>query len=1416
MIKIVQISDIHWRSLSRHEEYTDSFKRLFDILRNEIKPDLIVNTGDTVHNKTANISPEILEKLAWMFKELSLIAPTITILGNHDGNLTNLERMDAISPIFNALDLDNSFLLKKSGTYNLGTLTRRPDWNEFLIHVYSPFDTPGWNDISTESDKINLGFFHGALAGCYTDGNFRMTSTDRDIGDFKNKIDFLLAGDIHKMQYMDYRMNKDGKPMPWAAYPGSFCQQNYGESLIKGFLVWDIESKTNWNVEFVELENKQPFLTIPWAGNVENTLENIKKELGGDFLPGSRYRIQSSQPIIQTETKQLINELKDHHQAEEVIFKYDIISKMETVEAAGLTIAKTDLRKDSKAIFDLYKEYIFAHEDSVVLTEDQIDHAKVYIESYLQKLSIDDAEAGIRNVSWSIKKLKFNNLFRYGEGNEINFEKLNGVVGIFAPNRKGKALGLKTEIPTTNGWKTIKTIEVGDFIFTPNGNPTKVIAKSPVYNSHVCYLVKFSDGSEVVADSEHLWQIEDHLSRANKRNIYQILTTRQIKNTLVWREKTDKSAIGYEWSINTCKPIKYKKQDLLIEPYVLGCWLGDGTTANSGFTCADNQIIENLKLLGENPVKHNCKYENTKYAIKMLAPRLRKLGVLNNKHIPEQYMLSSVKDRKELLAGLLDTDGYSCPGSGRIEFCNTNEKLAKQVYELITSLGYRASFKVGDAKLYGRFISKKYRICFMPHEKMFRLDRKNDSINTNKNNHVIQRRFIVSVEEVKREPVQCLVVDDPSHLFLITRSFIPTHNSSIIGSLMYNLFNTTDRGNLKNAHIVNKNKDRASAGARINVGGKDFLIERETIKTVSKKNPESDTDKSITNLKLYGWNSEINQKIEMNSISRDDTDKEIRKLIGTSQDFLLTAFSSQGGMNRFIEEGATQRKAILSRFLDLDMFDKLHSYAKEDYTIYNNKVKRFGTYDWNSSIERLVKEIKEIQKEIKTIESQLEETISSRDELKFWLKEQEKTSTVIDISKIKDIEKNVEKNKIDFTRFTKDLEELKKKEEFINNKLSTIISEKEDVEKLTLSFEKLQKAKEELSDFNNKLSIEKHTLASQEKSVKKLNVIPCGDQYPECFFIKDSHEDKKKIGKQENIVKNLTEKVADWQNEINQYLSNSIPQRLEKAKKQYIEELKLNTEIENVKGQISTKSRQISDTKIIIDNLQQEHKILKEKINETNAIEIDKKRIMYGILVEDIEASEKIHRNLLVKLGGKTENIENIKKEKKEYERDLEELKLFESIQSSFSKTGIPVMILKSQLPSINKELSKILEGVVDFKVYLETDLDSNTLDVYIEDASSKRIIELASGMEKMISSLALRVALINLSSLPKSDVFIMDESWDVLDHDNLQKCLGMFQVLKNYFKSIIIISHVDSIKEVADVLLEIKDDGEFSKVEFK
>ena len=242
-MKFAHIADTHIKNLKYHYEYNIIFEQLYETLRKE-EVDYIIHCGDIAHTKT-QISPEFVEMCSQFFKNLAEIAPTYIILGNHDGNLKNSSRQDALTPIVEALNLDDLHLLKDSGETHIN--------DNFCLNVLSVFDRDNWTK-PTNADKINIALYHGSISRCKTDTNWTMTHGEDELSIFDD-FDFAMLGDIHRRQFLD----EAGRV--W--YAGSTIQQNHGETNDKGILIWDIKSKDDWEIEPYVLENPKPFFTIP-------------------------------------------------------------------------------------------------------------------------------------------------------------------------------------------------------------------------------------------------------------------------------------------------------------------------------------------------------------------------------------------------------------------------------------------------------------------------------------------------------------------------------------------------------------------------------------------------------------------------------------------------------------------------------------------------------------------------------------------------------------------------------------------------------------------------------------------------------------------------------------------------------------------------------------------------------------------------------------------------------------------------------------------------------------------------------------------------------------------------------------------------------------------------------------------------
>lgn len=1043
-MKVFHLADIHWRGLKRHAEYREVFKKLFSDARN-LKPDRIVVAGDIFHTKTQGITPEFIRNMVWCFEEMASICPVIVTLGNHDGLILNKSRLDAISPIIDALKNDRIIFLKDSCVYED---TEYPvAWCNF-----SCFDEEGWPNVCPVSGKINIALFHGCVRGSLTDSDWELNENEIDIGKFKD-YDFGMFGDIHKFQYLDTEKR--------FAYPGSLIQQNYGESVDKGYLFWKINSKDDWSCERKIIKNPHPFITVPWRGTISETMEEIEQ-----YPQGSRFRISANVQLMQDEFKELSSFLKEKMSAEEVAWKIEEGIDSSTIQLDDSSIEKTSLR-DHKTHSNLLRQF-FSQED---FTQDDWKEIDTLIENNLAAINENESP---RNTKWSIKKMSWDNTYSYGKNNVIDFGKVNGVVGLFGPNRSGK--------------------------------------------------------------------------------------------------------------------------------------------------------------------------------------------------------------------------------------------------------------------------------------------------------------------------------------------------SSIPGTLMYGLFNTSDRGPIKNIHIVNVRKGHCTVTIDFSVNGKLYRSERQTVKSTNKKGITG----AATQMNIYSIDENGNVLSDLSGEQRRESDKILRNLIGSSEDFLLTTFASQGEMNSFIRERASARKVYLSSFLDIGIFEKMFSKLKEES--YNLKsIMKTPKIDYAESISALESEIQSIEERKEKLIPELEDLRQNLTDLNVALATH-KTSGIVVQSDVDEKESQVNDISSKITDFKDKLNELEDEEEKLRQKIQKISTLKIDfpIEELREDLTLLRNLQTKEAETRGKLQSEGVTLKNQERSIAKLNSVPCGDQFPQCRFIQDSHRDKKLIIDQRTIIENLQDNLKIINDQMTDLKSRSLEKKISKyeeilkSENSMIEKISsISKETEYILENISMKSSKLLE-------LEKELAVLKSRVvatTESNEIDFLKDRIRK--VSEDIKKNESEIVILDRSYGTSSGKIDFLRSEYERYVKNKKEWNRYEKLLSAYGKNGIPLMILTNELPKINAEIGRILHGVTGFTVVLEADPNSNDLEILLDYGDSRRPVELGSGMEKMMSSLAIRVALINISCLPKADMLIIDEGFGALDDSNIEACNRLLSSLKRYFKNILVISHVDEIKEAVDSMIEINTSGTDSHVCF-
>lgn len=374
---------------------------------------------------------------------------------------------------------------------------------------------------------------------------------------------------------------------------------------------------------------------------------------------------------------------------------------------------------------------------------------------------------------------------------------------IFMPRKNGKALSLDTEIPTPSGWKKMADIHVGDLVFGQDGKPAKVLAESEIFTDKEAFEVTFEDGEVIVATDDHIWTVITKDSRRFNRtkkyistNGYFETTTKEMSKHFVYHRK-DKTGKEYKYRVPMNEPVEYDEKDLSIDPYMLGVWLGDGSSRDTRITCGEQDLSEMISLINLAGYKTKARsHKNRATSIAVgITPRgqsnkfldaLRKENVLENKHIPIKYLQGSYYQRLSLLQGLMDTDG-TISKSGQCSFAQSNRSIIDQVCELLSSLGIKNSVRERQVKCKGeRFQSWEIQFFASIDTPVFRLKRK---LKRQKKCLAdrMKNKSIVNIKSIGNAPSKCIYVDNENHLFLAGKKFTATHNTTFAAGLAWSL-----------------------------------------------------------------------------------------------------------------------------------------------------------------------------------------------------------------------------------------------------------------------------------------------------------------------------------------------------------------------------------------------------------------------------------------------------------------------------------------------------------------------------------------------------------------------------------------------------------------------------------------------------
>ena len=411
--KIAHLADIHIRKLHRFVEYRDVFDRLYKKLR-KLKPDLIYIGGDIVHGKL-DTSPEEIRLVADFFLSLADISDLLIIPGNHDCNLNNASREDVLSPIVDLVQQINPKIhyWKKSGVYDLGGCK----FGFLSVFDITKDNKPNVKNLPKAKDikgKDKIAVFHGGVGRFEVDTGLWMSDDNVNANDFDG-YDMVLLGDIHKRQFID-----DNERI---AYPGSLIQQNFAESPEHGFLLWDVDTRKS---EFIQIKNDYGYKTI----RVEDS--EIKSKMS--FVPrfGNLKIKHRNTPVeklrlIEMDLRKKYSEVK--------AIQFEKMDSIDNRLNESLTKISIEDIHDLKVQNGLIEKVAKLHNPGI----DDKTLQRLFNINEFTNSSIGMKNDLPRNIDWKLKYIEFDNMFSYGKKNKIDFTKLNGVVGVVAPNHSGKS-----------------------------------------------------------------------------------------------------------------------------------------------------------------------------------------------------------------------------------------------------------------------------------------------------------------------------------------------------------------------------------------------------------------------------------------------------------------------------------------------------------------------------------------------------------------------------------------------------------------------------------------------------------------------------------------------------------------------------------------------------------------------------------------------------------------------------------------------------------------------------------------------------------------------------------------------------------------------------------------------------------------
>ena len=639
--------------------------------------------------------------------------------------------------------------------------------------------------------------------------------------------------------------------------------------------------------------------------------------------------------------------------------------------------------------------------------------------------------------------------------------------------------------------------------------------------------------------------------------------------------------------------------------------------------------------------------------------------------------------------------------------------------------------------------------------------------------------------------------------------------SSLFDAISFCLFDRCSRA-FKAANIMNNRKADFHCELHFQVEGIDYHIRREARMVNKGKNVKVD---------VQFWRSNGTEKESLNGTERRDTNSVIEQYVGRYEDFVMTALSLQGNNALFIDKSQSERKDLLAQFMGLDIFDKLYEAGSEEIKEVAVLIRNFKRTDFTSELATKETDLKESKKILNELEISIKNLNKNKDGIQNQISDLKESLTPIDsrleLSALEAAKGSIESKLVTNRKDREDKETKINEYQTLLNEVSQSINQHSEVNGLSIDDAKKEwdLAKGKIADVQQQID----KLESQyESNLEKLKHLEQHEYDPNCkfcmnnVFVKDAIATKEIVKTQESQLETLniahhalikaTEPFADVDD-----VWSSLVELRNKYHKGIVVREKAEAELNGLETHYELLITQLSGIKTDINRYNEISETIKrnKEINEEiKILETQKKNI-------DKEISD-INKKVLQKTGeiGSINSFINSTKAKMDEVKDLENRNtLYTYYLDAVKKDGVPYELISKAMPVIESEVNNILGQVVDFSLSMDTDGKNINAKIVYED--QEWALEMCSGMEKFISGLAIRVALINICGLPRPNFLVIDEGFGTLDADNLSSLFMMMQYLKTQFDFIWVISHLEQMRDIVDGLIEIKKENGFSKINF-